>query len=60
MFNECRHILVSGQRCKAALRGQSFCYWHTTARRYANAHHRSRSALASIQRRRRRGVQIAV
>ncbi|MGA9585191.1 MAG: hypothetical protein WBQ95_07675 [Terracidiphilus sp.] len=37
MFNECRYILSSGYKCKAAaLRGQAFCYYHTTARRYAN------------------------
>ncbi len=36
MFNECRHILTSGHKCKAAaLSGQAFCYFHTAARRYA-------------------------
>jgi hypothetical protein len=36
MFNECRHILTTGYKCKAAaLRGQAFCYFHTAARRYA-------------------------
>ncbi len=36
MFNECRHILTSGHKCKApALRGQAFCYFHTADRRYA-------------------------
>lgn len=29
MFNECRHIMPSGAKCKSpALRGQSFCYYH--------------------------------
>ena len=28
MYNECRHILTSGHKCKAAaLRGQAFCYF---------------------------------
>ena len=36
MFNECRHILTSGHKCKSpALRGQAFCYFHTAARRCA-------------------------
>ncbi len=36
MFNECRHILTSGHKCKAAaLRGKAFCYYHTADRRYA-------------------------
>ena len=30
MFNECRHILTNGHKCKAAaLRGKAFCYYHT-------------------------------
>jgi hypothetical protein len=37
MLNLCRHILINGQRCKAAaLRGQAFCYYHVTARRYTS------------------------
>jgi hypothetical protein len=37
MFNECRHILTNGYKCKAAaLRGKAFCYFHTAARRYAD------------------------
>jgi hypothetical protein len=36
MPNECRHILTSGHKCKAAaLRGQAYCYYHTPARRSA-------------------------
>jgi hypothetical protein len=36
MFLECRHILTSGHKCKAAaLRGQQFCYSYMPARRYA-------------------------
>jgi hypothetical protein len=36
MFNECRHILTNGHKCKAAaLRGKAFCYYHTADRRYA-------------------------
>jgi len=34
MFQECRHILPSGCKCKApALKGKPFCYFHTTSRR---------------------------
>ena len=36
MFNECRHILTSGHKCKSpALLGQAFCYFHAADRRYA-------------------------
>lgn len=36
MYNECRHILPGGHKCKApALRGKVFCYHHTLARRPA-------------------------
>ena len=35
MFNECRHILPSGCKCKSpALRGMAFCYFHTSLRRF--------------------------
>jgi hypothetical protein len=38
MYNECRHILPSGYKCKAAaLKGKCFCFYHTSARRPANA-----------------------
>lgn len=34
MYNECRHILPSGHKCRAAaLRGRAFCYYHTASRR---------------------------
>jgi hypothetical protein len=36
MFKECRYILPTGYKCKSpALRGQQFCYFHNTSRRYA-------------------------
>jgi hypothetical protein len=36
MFQECRHILTSGHKCKAAaLRGKAYCYYHIASRRYA-------------------------
>lgn len=36
MYNECRHIRPGGHKCRAAaLKGQSFCYYHTAARRPA-------------------------
>jgi len=38
MFAECRHILVSGRKCKApALKNTSFCYYHTRLHRQANS-----------------------
>lgn len=37
MFIECRHILVSGRKCKApALKGTHFCYYHTRLHQPAN------------------------
>src|SRR4051794_17026605 len=34
MFQECRHILTSGYKCKAAaLKGKPFCYFHTNSSR---------------------------
>jgi hypothetical protein len=37
MYNECRHILPSGYKCKAAaLKGKAFCYHHTLSRRPTN------------------------
>lgn len=36
MFQECRHILTSGHKCKAAaLRGKAYCYYHIASRRFA-------------------------
>jgi len=36
MYIECRHILPSGYKCKAAaLRGKAFCYYHIASRRLA-------------------------
>jgi hypothetical protein len=37
MFNECRHILTSGERCHAAaLRNQPYCYFHIKLHRLSN------------------------
>lgn len=34
MYNECRHILSGGHKCRAAaLRGKAFCYYHIASRR---------------------------
>ena len=34
MLYECRHILPNGEKCRAiALRGNPFCYFHTSAHR---------------------------
>ena len=61
MFNECRHILTSGHKCKAAaLRGQAFCYYHTAARRYANVRTTSVDPLLLPSIEDTAGVQIAV
>ncbi|MBS1801807.1 MAG: hypothetical protein JST28_00490 [Acidobacteria bacterium] len=36
MYNECRHILLSGHKCRAAaLKGKAFCYHHLYSRRLA-------------------------
>jgi len=34
MYNECRHILPGGHKCRsAALRGKAFCFYHVASRR---------------------------
>ena len=61
MFNECRHILTSGYKCKAAaIRGQAFCYFHTTARRYANISTTSAESILFPSIEDTGGVQIAL
>ncbi|WP_162601882.1 hypothetical protein [Occallatibacter savannae] len=36
MYYECRHILLSGHKCRAAaVRGKAFCYHHMASRRLA-------------------------
>jgi hypothetical protein len=36
MYKECRHIKISGGKCQAAvLKGQPYCYFHSTQRRRA-------------------------
>lgn len=61
MFNECRHILTSGHKCKSpALRGQAFCYFHTAARRYANTRTSSVDPLLLPSTDDAAGVQLAV
>jgi hypothetical protein len=40
MYNECRHILPGGFKCKAAaLKGKAFCYHHMLSRRPARSGH---------------------
>ncbi|HMG87498.1 MAG TPA: hypothetical protein VK574_17320 [Terracidiphilus sp.] len=61
MFNECRHILTSGHKCKAAaLRGKAFCYYHTAARRYTNISTTSVDPLLLPSTDDTAGVQIAI
>jgi hypothetical protein len=41
MFQECRHIMPSGSRCRAAaLRKMPYCYFHATLHRLANPKNR--------------------
>jgi hypothetical protein len=61
MFNECRHILTSGHKCKSpALRGQAFCYFHSAARRYTNTSTTSVDPLLLPSTEDTAGVQIAI
>jgi hypothetical protein len=61
MFNECRHILTSGHKCKAAaLRGKAFCYYHTADRRYATTSTASVDPLLLPNIEDAAGVQIAI
>jgi hypothetical protein len=61
MFNECRHILTSGHKCKAAaLRGKAFCYYHTADRRYATTSTASIDPLLLPNIEDTAGVQIAI
>lgn len=59
MFKECRHILTSGFKCRAAaLRGKSFCYYHTASRRLAGIKTFSSILLPSVED--ASGVQAAI
>ena len=61
MFSECRHILTSGHKCKAAaLSGQAYCYYHTAAHRYANIRTTSAGPLLLPSTEDTAGVQLAV
>src|SRR6476659_4553200 len=61
MFNECRHILTSGHKCKApALRGKAFCYFHTAARRYSRISTTSAAPLLLPSTEDAAGVQLAI
>ncbi|MGA8086061.1 MAG: hypothetical protein WCA10_02070 [Terracidiphilus sp.] len=61
MFNECRHILTSGHKCKAAaLRGKAFCYYHTADRRYATTSTSSVDPLLIPTIEDAAGVQVAI
>lgn len=61
MFQECRHILPSGYKCKSpALRGQSFCYYHNAARRLARISRTSAEPLIFPSIEDSSGVQIAL
>jgi hypothetical protein len=61
MYNECRHILTSGHKCKAAaLRGQAFCYYHTAARRFATTYTSPADPLLLPSTEDTAGVQLAL
>jgi len=61
MVNECRHILTTGHKCKAAaLRGQAYCYYHTPARRYAAGRLTRRGSLKFPSLKDTAGVQSAL
>ena len=61
MFNECRHILTSGHKCKApALRGKAFCYFHTATRRYSRTSTTSAEPLLLPSTEDAAGVQLAI
>jgi hypothetical protein len=61
MFNECRHILTSGHKCKAAaLRGKAFCYYHTADRRYATTNTAAVDPLLIPTIEDAAGVQVAI
>jgi hypothetical protein len=46
MYNECRHILPGGFKCKAAaLKGGAFCFHHVLSRRPARSGHGERGQL---------------
>jgi len=46
MYNECRHILHSGHKCRAAaLKGKAFCFHHMASRRLARMNPNSSDAL---------------
>ncbi len=62
MFLECRHIRPTGVRCKSpALRGQTYCYFHSKLRHHAQDGSRATKEpllLPSLED--DRGIQIAV
>jgi hypothetical protein len=61
MFQECRHILTSGFKCKApALGGQVFCYFHTKAHHYRQARVDALNPLPIPAIEDTAGIQIAV
>jgi len=61
MLNECRHILTTGRKCKAAaLRGQAYCYYHTPTRRYAASRLTRREPLKFPSLKDTAGVQSAL
>ena len=61
MFNECRHIMPSGARCKSpALKDQCFCYYHWRLRSAGSTKRRATKCLSLPSLEDPRGIQIAL
>jgi len=61
MFKECRHILPSGRKCKAAaLRDKCFCYHHWRLRTAGQTHGRPNESLPLPSLEDPQGIQIAL
>jgi hypothetical protein len=61
MFNECRHIMPSGTRCKSpALKDKSFCYYHWRLRGVGSAKARPKKSLPLPSLEDPQGIQIAL
>ena len=61
MYNECRHIMPSGKKCKSpALRDKLYCYHHANLHRLSNPASRAATELPVPEIEDARGIQIAL
>lgn len=61
MFNECRHVMPSGARCKApALKHRSFCYFHWRLRSAGSTKRSAKKPLRLPSLEDPHGIQIAL